>query len=122
VTPRAAAARCRNWEAPAPAAAGAGAARVPLVAELSLQLAAADGLTVTPGLVLARRGRGAAAAALAVHAECRWAGRAGTAVWGARVWHARWKGVQRWVARDDWACQVLGVCSLVCCPLQDLQF
>ena len=57
----------RSSPAAAPAAARPQ-AQAPLVAELSLQLAWADGLYITPGLVVAR-GDGANAATLAVHAE-----------------------------------------------------
>ena len=66
--------RCHSWGAPtrsSPAAAPAAAqphAQAPLIAELSLQLAWADGLYITPGLVVAR-GNCANAATVAVHAE-----------------------------------------------------
>ena len=68
--------RCHSWGAPdssSPAAPPASPAaqphgQAPLIAELSLQLAWADGLNITPGLVLAR-GDGATAATLAAHVE-----------------------------------------------------
>ena len=66
--------RCHSWGAPTRSSPAAGPdaaqlqAQAPLLAELSLQLAWADGLNITPGLVVAR-GDGANAATLAVHAE-----------------------------------------------------
>ena len=68
--------RCHSWgvpnssslEAPPASPAAQAQAQAPLIAELSLQLAWADGLYITPGLVLAR-GDAANAATLAVHIE-----------------------------------------------------
>lgn len=68
--------RCHSWGVPtssspatAPALPAAQLqAQAPLIAELSLQLAWADGLYVTPGLVVAH-GDAANAATLAVHVE-----------------------------------------------------